>query len=118
MPARLEVESQSDLRDRIGKLEETILLLQYQADELRKARENDPMEIHRRSMEIIRKSRRDNGGPHVWEVAVPGFANPVTFRSDTDNERAAQREYEIRFGTRFVTSNPKDSQNHKIRKVE
>lgn len=103
------------LLGRITQLEEQLRLLQFAADGIARAKAHDPMDAQARAEEIVRRSMDDSAwGPNTWIVTIPGFVNPVKFRTHADSEPAAIREFETRFGTRFITNNQREDDNHKI----
>lgn len=105
------------LLGRIAALESQLELLKYSADDLSRKRDKDPTELWKRAKERVAKSKRPKPGKYTWRVTVPGVVYPVTFQSDTDNEAAAIREFETRFGTRFIENNQREEDNHKIERV-
>lgn len=106
------------LLERINELEKQLELVRYASESIEKKKKNDPSEMWRTASERVAKNRELGPGKYTWKVTIPGFLMPVLFRSDTDNEQAAIREFETRFGTRFVTNSQREDGNHKIELVE
>lgn len=105
------------LLERIAALESQLELVKFASEDLQKKKQADPANLWKEARERVAKSMAPKGGSVTWKVTVPGAFLPVTFSCDTENEQAAIREFETRFGTRFITSSQRDDGNHKIEKV-
>lgn len=121
MAKQNDARSQDDpgtLLERISQLEDQIKLLKFAAGSIERSRAADPADCYDRAQEVVRKSMDGSSmGKNTWIVTVPGFVNAVYFNSDAETEPAAIREFETRFGTRFITSNQRESDNHKIERA-
>lgn len=106
------------LLERIAALESQLDLLKYTAEDVEKKRRKDPAEVWKNAASRRERSRTPKGGKYTWQVSIPGMAYPVTFQCDTDNEQAAIREFELRFGTRFIINSQGADGNHKIERVQ
>lgn len=103
------------LLTKINALEEKLGSLQGPADK----QQDYYLEQTKRAEKIKDQSLASSfEGDVTWSVTVPGFVSPVWFNSDVANEQAAIREFETRFGTRFVTNAQRDEDNHSIKRVE
>lgn len=99
------------------RIDKILSALEYQADLIQRSKDTDPATAYERAIRIVDKSIHRQTGKNTWSVRVPGFKNPVVFKSDADTPAEATREFEQRFGTRFRKNAQKDSENHSIEKV-
>lgn len=100
--------------DRVDKI---LSALEYQAELIQRSKDSDPATAYERAFELVNASIYRGTGKNTWSVTVPGFKNPVVFKSDAETATEATREFEQRFGTRFRKNAQKDSENHSIEKI-
>ena len=101
----------------IGKLQEKLNLLDYQADAIERARSLDPAECIARATKIVNEQEwfcNQENKRYTWESRRPDVYKSIYFHTDEGPRNAAIREWEDRVGTKLVTNRHKESENDTV----